>query len=1272
MKTLFSFIIAIGVTATLCFAQVTTVPVDPLTGRLALTLPVTELHSGSISVPVVLVYTAGSGVQSSAEEGSAGVGWDIAVSGAVRRELRALPDDYKGTGTDTRMGWLNGSTTASIQTFVPASDDDLTACVDERDDFNFVNALNYNIDPEPDLFSFSAPGLSGQFMFGADGVPRPIPYQDIRITPTKDGNGKITAFDITTNTGVVYTFNMLETASRETTAINATVSYLANGYGYYQQLLNYTSAWNLYKITAPDGSKVEYSYYQPYQKGKQQTTAVVTEAGTVSNQYTTTNITNPRELWSVQTNLNVLSFTWANHRIQSIALNDNLGNPLHIDYNFEYKEYKDKWNTGSGSKRGFLNSVTQESNCISYPAYVFSYNGVDDINNTVSLPFSTAGRTDLWGYCNGTSTSSIPAVYVNAANGDGERMRMIPIASETATLSGDARAADDSFVASGMPVIIQYPTGSSSYIQYESNTYWDAAAAKKIAGGGARVKSVRFESTTTEYYYNTTGNANSTDATSGKLSYPPVYAFVDGTSTLRTTFHLGPESYVLYSRAVVRQSGRGRTVYDYALPAMYPLNTDLDWSATKSRVARFVPVISNPPCTSIGNQVNGYYTYPFAPTTNFEFERGLPQVVTDYSETNAKVQERSYTYQRLTPATVTIKGVRLERLSTTNIVYGFYSILANTGKVVQTETVKRADELNPGADPANPTNVLASTTTYAYSTAHQMLQSVTVTNSDAVNYVTSFRYAKDFASLTNPDPAKPEAVGLKALNDNYRHGTLIETQTSRAGALTGASIVLYKDYGNGKVLPSLKGNYPRGSGFAALAVQTNGTGKQEITFVNQYLSTVQSYSTVGNAMSVKDYRQKRAGLLYDYKGELPYAVVANALAEEVAYDGFEDATTFFTATNATRTKTNAWAGSYGESVSATTKLVRDNLSKGGRRYRASCWVYAAAATNITFRIYSGATTQASTVLTYGTASANNWKYLEAVVDMSAASATFSLEVSGNATATIDEVRFYPADATMSTFTYNILKGKTSEVGERGEAAFTNYDDLNRVVTVLDQNKDIRLLKEYSFASPTASAPQEINAGLSPADGRVFYVGNSINFTAPDNCLGVSYTWVVNGTTQSATGQTMSYTPMASGSLTVSVTVSYPTLNPVTTTNTYCIVGQAIDFDVAVRDLVHTVPTGEQNNTYGGEDCSENWKKFTVTNLTGGCGTYTYKWTITYGAGVTQVLTSSGGPEYIFDSMMDLKSNYQMQCTVTSACGCATISQSTSQYITYLTPAEKCQ
>jgi len=1279
MKALFS-IIALVAKVTLGLSQVTTVPVDPLTGRLALTLPVTELHSGSINVPVVLVYTAGSGVRANVEEGSAGVGWDIAVSGAVRRELRALPDDYKGTGADTRMGWLQGTTSASIQTFVPASDDDLTTCVDERDDFNFVNSLNYNIDPEPDLFSFSAPGLSGQFMFDADGVPQPIPYQDIKITPTKDVNGKITKFDIITNTGVTYSFTILETSSRQTTATGSTVNYLAGGYGYYQQLLNYTSAWNLSKISAPDGSKVEYTYYNtPSEKVRQPVAAVVTEAGTVSNQYSTVDVTNRMELWYLQTNLNVLSFTWTNHRISTVELADNSGSSLNIRYTFTYRNFKDKWSASPGNTRGFLTTVNQESNCIAYPAYTFSYKGADESDNSISLPFASNGRTDLWGYCNGTSASSIPALYVNTAATDGERMRVIPLASETATLSGDSRAVDGTYIASGMPSLIQYPTGANTNIQYEPNSYFDAAANKEQLGGGVRVKSVQFGPTKTEYYYTTTGNAVATDLTSGKISYPPSYAFADGTAILRTTSHLGPESYVLYSRAVVRQSGRGRTVYDYALPAMYPLNSDApDWSATKNRVARFVAVISNPPCTSVGNQVNGYYTFPFAPTTNFEFERGLPQFIRDYSETGAKVQERSYTYQRLTPGTITIKGVRLERLAN-NLAYGLYSVIANTGKVVQTETIARADELNPGPDPTNPVNMLATTTTYAYSTIHQLLESVKVVNSDANSYFTYFRYAKDF-DLTYPDPTQPEAGGLAQLNATNRHGTLLETRSIGPGVpSTGATLTLYRDFGNGRVLPYLKGNYPQGFGYDGLSpVYDASTGTEKLVFSNKYLSVIQSYSAVGNVMSVKDYRQRRSGVLYDYNGELPYATVTNALAEEIAYDGFEDATPFFTVTNATRSANAAWAGGYGESVLGTTKLVRDGLSKGAKRYRVSCWVNATAATNITFRVYSGATTQATAVLTYGAPDANHWKYLEAILDMSSASAVFSLEVSSNAPANIDEVRFYPTDATMTTYAYNILKGRIAEVGERGEAVFTNYDDLNRVTSVLDQNKDIRLLKEYNFASTTTSAPQIIVSSILPEDGGQYYVGDHINFTGPDNCLAVSYAWTITlgNVIQSGTGQTLSYLATAPGQITVSLTVSYPTLAPVTTVNTYCIMPQPIAFTVVARDLEHTVPTDYQNNNYGGDDCAANVKRFTVTNLSTSCSELTYKWTIVkhnVGGDVTQVLTTSGGPVYTNDSSLEsLKVSYDMICTITATnCGCRPISTSAIRPIYYHTPAQQC-
>jgi hypothetical protein len=1264
MKKVLLFLFLLVATAAENFAQVTTVPVDPLTGRLALTLPITALHSGSLDVPVVLVYTAGSGVQVNAAEGSAGVGWDLAVSGAVRRELRALPDDYKGTGNDARTGWLYGSTAVSIQNFKPTSDNDPTTCEDERDDFNFVNSLNDNIDPEPDLFSFSAPGLSGQFMFGADGVPQPIPYQDVKIVPIRDIGQQITRFEITTNAGVVYTFSVTETSSRQTTAAGSVVSYLASGYGYYQQVLNYTSGWNLSSIAAPDGSKVEYKYTaSPDQVVDQNITAVVTEAGTFRNQYTTVDIVHRNELWYLQTKLNVLSFTWLDHRIQSVELEDQAANSLNIKYTFTYSEYTDKWAAGNLETRAFLTTVTQESNCSSYPSYAFHYKGLNETDKTVSLPFHSGARADLWGYCNGSSTTSIPELYVDAARTEGERMRVIPVGDEAVTLSGDGRAVSADYIASGMPTLIVYPTGSITYIQYEPNSYFDAAANKTQLGGGVRVKSVQFADTKTDYYYNTTGKANAADRTSGKLSYPPSYAFVDGTATLRTTVHLGPESYVLYSRAVVRQSGRGRTVYDYLLPGLYPGTTELDWRATRSSVVRFVPVVSNP-CSSIGNLVNGFYTYPFARSTNFEFERGLPQYVRDYSETGAKVQERSYAYQRLTPGKVTIKGVRLERLANNIIVYGLYSVIANTGKVVQTETMTRADELNPGPDPANPVNVLSSTTTYGYGPTHQLLTSVKVVNSDGVDYTTNFRYAKDFTALTDPNINNPEAVGIQLLNATNRHGILLETQTLRAGMLTGASITLYKKYNDGRVLPSLTGGYPQGSGFKALAVEKDNTGKQVIAFADTYLSRVQSYSAVGHSMSVKDYRQKRSGVLYDEKGELPYAAVTNALAEEVAYEGFEDATPFFSVTGKIRTTDAAWAGAYGASMLATTKLVRENLSKGAKRYRVSCWVKAATATTITFRVYSNATTQATKALTYGASDVNTWKYLETIVDMSSASATFSLEVTTSAAANMDEVRFYPADATMSTYTYNILKGRTAEVGERGEAVFTQYDDLSRVTAVLDQNKDIRLLKEYNFASLIKDREQKIEGGFLPADGSQFYVGKPISFRAPDSqCLAVSYKWTfeMSHSTQSTTDQTLYYSPPEAGVLTATLTVSYPTLAPVTTQYTYCILAEPITFKVEVKDLVHTVPTDHQNKYYG-EGCSENWKKFKVTDVSGGCGDYTYSWAITKG-GVTTVLYTLGS-EFTFDTMMDLKVTYQMSCTITSSCECAKVSKTVGQLITY--------
>jgi YD repeat-containing protein len=61
---------------------------------------------------------------------------------------------------------------------------------------------------------------------------------------------------------------------------------------------------------------------------------------------------------------------------------------------------------------------------------------------------------------------------------------------------------------------------------------------------------------------------------------------------------------------------------------------------------------------------------------------------------------------------------------------------------------------------------------------------------------------------------------------------------------------------------------------------------------------------------------------------------------------------------------------------------------------------------------------------------------------------------------IDEVRVYPADARMTTYTYDPLIGMTSSSDENNVTTFYEYDSFGRLKLIRDNNRNI--LKTYDY------------------------------------------------------------------------------------------------------------------------------------------------------------------------------------------------------------------
>ena len=1140
MKALHIFSFALSLFITGAFAQ-NNVSVDPLTGSAQVSIPIWQLAEGDISVPISINY-AGGGVRVEQGEGSAGMSWDLAAGGAVYRDMRGLPDDCRETTAPYRKGWLYNNNASGTGSFSPSADDNLLTCEDEEDDFAFFNGLGFMQDTEPDIFNFYAPGLSGQFVFGNDGAVKVIPYQDLNISYSLNASDStIASIIIQSNKGHTYYFTLPVQVTRDAFRTNTTpLSYLLADYSRFGNPISYYQSWSLSKITSPGVAEVTFSYDLTPEKSSVTPVTVFTESGNEQTLYYIKDSYRERQLNTISSNLANSIFDWEENRISGITIVDNFTGDQR-KFNFYYKNVKDYRDTGySGVRHSFLEKIMQEEDCITFPAHEFSYYGVYLGANTTYLSWAAQNMQDYWGYYNGSSATKEPDIYVYDNQSNAENLRLRPITGQTADLhlSGSARNVSAANIATGSLQIIRYPSGSKITLDYEPNSFFDTISNDTVQGGGIRVSKLVVsdmeagsEDMVTTYKYKQTNGV-----TSGHLRYRPVYAFYDGNSIIRTADNQAPEGGVMYSRTVVKQTGKGSTVYEFLLPAMYPsVAYSSDWTASKGKIAR-EDHEQGYPCVEIGNQTVGYYSFPFAPSTNYDFERGLIDKISTYSENATLVMERSFGYQRLSTTAVNVKALKFDMVLTnftypaSNFVYSPYQLITNVGKVMVTDTIKTADEINTS-------NLIESVTSYTYSTVHKMLESVSSTNSDGIIYKTEYKYAKDF-TITDPDTSKPEVVALKYLNDNFRHGSPVETiNTRKEGSTTttlGANLILYKDYGGNKVFPDKTLVFPQVPGYTSTVV--TGSSNQQLSIDTDYrdVGMVKSYTSEGLPISSSDNKKHKAGIHYGYGNRVPVAMVSNAWAEETVYDGFETVSSFsLTVASGTTSINSGWTGTNALHVTSANTLTRSGVLKANDKYILSFWVKPNASGQLNYSCVGGSTASGNVLYT----TPGQWQYLEKVIDISGVSSSFELQLSSSVTADLDEIKFYPSIATMSSAASRPLAGLTSQTDDRGVSNFKEYDELGRESATLDRNKNTVQRTEYRYKKEIK--PPLISNFTNNIGSNKLYIGSSATFTAPSNCVAVTYLWkVYHGTdSTSSTASSLNYTFESIGSYEVKLTVT---------------------------------------------------------------------------------------------------------------------------------------
>ncbi|MBK7653101.1 MAG: hypothetical protein IPJ20_23510 [Flammeovirgaceae bacterium] len=109
-----------------------------------------------------------------------------------------------------------------------------------------------------------------------------------------------------------------------------------------------------------------------------------------------------------------------------------------------------------------------------------------------------------------------------------------------------------------------------------------------------------------------------------------------------------------------------------------------DWSATKTKLSKSSDPIS------VGNLTSDYYTYPFAPNTNYDFERGLVSQVEEFTQTGQRVSMVTNNYTRFGSA-LRVKAIRYDKLNATINTYGQYEMITNVRNVLLNSTTSTYD-----------------------------------------------------------------------------------------------------------------------------------------------------------------------------------------------------------------------------------------------------------------------------------------------------------------------------------------------------------------------------------------------------------------------------------------------------------------------------------------------------------------------------------------------------------------------------------------------------
>ncbi len=434
------------------------------TGQLDFSVPIYEISYNDFSFPISLGYNY-NGLKVEDYPGWVGLGWTLTANAVINRQVRGVPDEgTKGYNGKDKVGltvvsFINGGTFNGFTDYL-----------------NDV-VVHGQSDSEPDMFFFSIPGVgSGKFFFDETQcnvsvkTAKVIPAQNLQVTGYFNYEairnikpGIIEKFELKDGRGNIYTFNVEERAA-DAEAGDPDAEDFANSW----YISNITTPKNnvinfLYKDTRvidlppsitetrtqllePVGS---YQYDDNYEGPKYHTSAineVVLEAITWRNGRIEFEEGAERADWN--------SATWPNYskRQDSVVPKTLAKVKIYGQANVLLKEAVFSYDYFGSNARLKLNSVQITNGTLQQPPWQFEYLEGSTPHIGYREPLL---KQDHWGYYKSESFTTL----------------LPPFQYEYGNLPGNNRTPEAGASSVGLLKKVTYPTGGTKNIQYEANDY---------------------------------------------------------------------------------------------------------------------------------------------------------------------------------------------------------------------------------------------------------------------------------------------------------------------------------------------------------------------------------------------------------------------------------------------------------------------------------------------------------------------------------------------------------------------------------------------------------------------------------------------------------------------------------------------------------------------------------------------------------------------------------------------------------------------------------